>query len=98
MLVLSLLVCVGFATQLVRDPSFEDVNASSASPSAWLPFLSGFYRSESQCRTGDRCLSVTPHHFFGAWQHIPIEGYKKSKLLALSAYVNGEWVRSLACT
>ncbi len=79
--------------QVLLDGDFE----AAGNATVWRPFLSGFYRSEAQCRSG-LCMSVTPHHFFGAWQHVPLPGKTEHALLTLSAFVNSEWAFAVKAT
>jgi hypothetical protein len=79
--------------QVLLDGDFE----AAGNGTVWRPFLSGFYRSDAQCRSG-LCMSVTPHHFFGAWQHVPVRGSSEHALVTVSAFVNSEWAFAVKAT
>ena len=77
--------------QLLLESSFDA--PPSGNISAWRPFLSGFFRSSSQCPEG-ACLSLSPHNWFGAWQHVRVSLTAKTHL-TLSARFSGEWAFAL---
>ena len=84
--------CAG-TEQVLLDGDFE----AGSNGTVWRPFLSGFFRSDAQCRSG-MCMSVTPHHFFGAWQHVAVRGRPEHAVLVLSAFVNSEWAFAVKAT
>lgn len=80
--------CVVQCQQVLQNPSFEQGGNFS-----WQPFLSGFFvESSGHARTGESCVSLTPHHFFGVWQHVTFEeSWPKASSLTLSGWANCEW-------
>lgn len=84
---------MAISEQLIVEGGFEGVPNGTV----WQPFLSGFFRSDAQCRTG-LCMSVTPHHFFGAWQHVRIPSRAPRSSVSLVAFVNSEWTFAVKAT